>query len=89
MVKIIIKIVLLILWALAAIGIYNSYKRIIYEYTVGISRWFVYLLVIAAAPVLVCNSLWVSIFDLFLPEGWLNGDDEFFDNEDEDNDNKS
>lgn len=86
--KIIIKIIGLCFWALSAIAIFNSYKGIIYVSTNIITRWIVYLIFIAVSPILVLNTIITMLLDLIMPEGWINGDDEFFDNEDEDNDNE-
>lgn len=78
------KIIGLILWAIAAINIFNNYKGIIYISTKGLGRFLVYLLVIATAPILVGNVIVTYMFDWILPEGWIVGDDEFF-NQEEDN----
>lgn len=83
--KIIIKLLICAFWVLAAISVFGSYKRIIYNYTSGLGRWLVYLWIIAVSPILVLNTLLTTVMDWFLPEGWINGDDEFF-NDQEDND---
>ena len=85
--KIIIKLLICAFWVISAISVFGSYKRIIYNYTSGLGRWLVYLWIIAVSPILVLNTILTNVMDLFLPEGWINGDDEFFG--EENNDDKS
>ena len=87
--KIIIKIIGLCLWALSAIAIFNSYKGIIYVSTNAVTRWIMYLIFIAVSPILVLNTIITMFLDLILPEGWIIGDDEFFDQEEKDDDDDS
>lgn len=83
--NIFIKIIFLVLWALAAIGFFNAYKRIIYVSTRGLGRLLCYIWVIITAPIFAIHNIVLWIYNLWMPEDWEVGDDEYFDQEEDNN----
>lgn len=77
-VRIVIKIILLIIWAYCAIAFYDNYKTLIAQNTKGIGVILCYLWLILTAPIVTINNLVIDIWSWWMPEGWEVGDEEYF-----------
>ena len=78
MIKIFVKILVIGFWLYSVLGFYNNYKILIANSTKGIGILLCYLWLAATAPILSLNNIILSIWGLWMPDGWEIGDDDYY-----------